>query len=240
MDLISLGAAFLAGILTILNPCVLPVLPIVFGSASNAHRFGPLALAAGLTFTFTAIGLFVATIGFSLAIDSGIFRLVSAILLTFIGLMLIFPALQYRLQAALGPLGAWASKRADTNKISGMGGQFVLGGLLGAMWSPCVGPTLGAATLLASQGEALGSVTLAMLLFGLGVSVPLLLFGTVLRGSMSKWRSKLGAGGSGGRKLFGAATVMAGVLVITGFDKSLEIFFLDHAPSWMTELGTKL
>jgi cytochrome c-type biogenesis protein len=61
MSIATLGLALLAGVLSVLSPCVLPLLPIVLGTAASAHRLGPLALAAGLTISFTAIGLFVAT-----------------------------------------------------------------------------------------------------------------------------------------------------------------------------------
>ena len=65
MGVSVLGFGFLAGILSILSPCVLPVLPLVFAPAGAAHRFGALALAAGLVTSFVVIGLFVATIGSS-------------------------------------------------------------------------------------------------------------------------------------------------------------------------------
>jgi cytochrome c-type biogenesis protein len=240
MDLITFGAAFVAGILTFLNPCVLPVLPIVFGAATNSHRYGPLALAAGLALSFTAIGMFVATIGFSLGLDGAVFRAMSAILLVAFGLLLLIPQAQYRLQSALGPISNWASERSSAQDGGTPLGQFMIGILLGAMWSPCVGPTLGAASLLASQGEQLGSVALAMLLFGLGASQPLLLIGTVLRTRMAAWRGRLMSAGQRGRVALGAALLMAGMLVITGIDKQLEILFLDHAPEWMTQFGTML
>ena len=69
----ALGLAFLAGVLTVLSPCVLPLLPIVLGAAASQHRLGPLALAGGLALSFTAIGLFVATIGFAAGLDTGFF-----------------------------------------------------------------------------------------------------------------------------------------------------------------------
>lgn len=107
MDLLTLGAALLAGLLTFLNPCVLPVLPIVFGAAANEHRYGPLALAGGLALSFTAVGLFVATIGFSVGLDAGFFRQVSAALLIGFGMMLAIPRAQYRFKPrwARSPLG---------------------------------------------------------------------------------------------------------------------------------------
>jgi hypothetical protein len=57
----ALALAFVAGILSILSPCVLPILPIVLGAAASAHRWGPVVLAMGLAVSFVAIGLFVAT-----------------------------------------------------------------------------------------------------------------------------------------------------------------------------------
>ena len=89
----TLGLAFLAGALSILSPCVLPLLPIVLGSAAAEHRLAPAALAAGVALTFVAIGLFVATIGFAIGLDAGVFRLVAAVLLIGVGLLLLVPRL---------------------------------------------------------------------------------------------------------------------------------------------------
>ena len=60
----SYGFGFLAGILSLLSPCVLPLVPIVVGTAVAAHPLGALALAAGLALSFTSVGLFAATIGY--------------------------------------------------------------------------------------------------------------------------------------------------------------------------------
>ena len=77
MSIGALGLSFLAGLLSILSPCVVPLLPIVLGTAASEHRFGPVALAGGVTLSFVAIGLFVATIGFGMGLDSDAFRLVA-------------------------------------------------------------------------------------------------------------------------------------------------------------------
>jgi cytochrome c-type biogenesis protein len=73
--------AFVAGVLSILSPCVLPILPIVLGAAASEHRWGPAALAAGLAVSFVAIGLFAATVGYSIGLDSELFRNVAATLM---------------------------------------------------------------------------------------------------------------------------------------------------------------
>ena len=74
----TFGLAFLAGILSVLSPCVLPLLPLVLGAAASEHRLGPAALAAGLALSFVAIGLFVATVGFAVGLDGDVFRTVAA------------------------------------------------------------------------------------------------------------------------------------------------------------------
>ncbi len=240
MDILTLGAAFLAGLLTVLNPCVLPILPIVFGSAANEHRLGPLALAAGLAISFTAVGLFVATIGFSIGLDADVFRSISGALLVALGAVLAIPFAQRAFQSALQPVGDWAAQRTSTMPSHGWLGQFGLGTLLGAVWSPCVGPTLGAASILASQGKELGAVALAMGLFGIGASLPLLLIGTIGRQTLLKMRGKLGNASKLGKQLLGFGMLVAGVLVLSGLDKQLEALALDYSPQWLIDLTTAI
>ena len=146
MSVATLGLALLAGALSVLSPCVLPLLPIVLGTAASAHRLGPLALAIGLALSFTVIGLFVATVGFAMGLDNGVFRTISAILLIGVGLVLLVPKLQEQFALAAAPVSNWAGSYTDNYTPGGLAGQFGLGLLLGAVWSPCVGPTLGAAS----------------------------------------------------------------------------------------------
>src|SRR6185436_11893157 len=104
MDPVSLTLAFIAGLLSILSPCVLPLLPVVLGTAVTRHRLGPAALAAGLGVSFLVVGLFVATTGFSLGLDGDTFRLIGAILLIVVGAVLAVPRLQAMVAAAATPL----------------------------------------------------------------------------------------------------------------------------------------
>src|SRR5579862_9591827 len=129
----SYGLAFVAGLLSTLSPCVLPLLPIVLGAAASRHRWGPAALALGLSLSYVAVGLFVATIGFSIGLDADIFRELAAILLVIIGGVLLMPALQTRLAVAGGPVGNWAEQRFGGISFAGIGGQFGAGVLLGAV-----------------------------------------------------------------------------------------------------------
>ena len=239
MSVATLGLALLAGVLSVLSPCVLPLLPIVLGTAASAHRLGPVALAAGLAISFTAIGLFVATVGFAAGLDTGVFRTISAILLIGVGLVLLVPKLQEQFALAAAPVSNWAGSYTDNFTPGGLGGQFGLGLLLGAVWSPCVGPTLGAASVLAAKGEDLGQVALTMLAFGVGAALPLMLLGFVSREAMMRWRGRLMETGSIGKTVLGVLLVVVGVLVATNLDKRLETILVDASPQWLTELTTK-
>ena len=237
--LATLGLALLAGVLSTLSPCVLPLLPIVLGAAASEHRLGPAALAAGLAISFTAIGLFVATIGFAAGLDTGFFRMVAAILLIGVGVVLLVPRLQEQFALAAAPVSNWAGGYADNFAPTSLAGQFGLGLLLGAVWSPCVGPTLGAASILAAKGEDLGQVALTMLAFSIGAALPLLLIGLLSREAMQRWRARLMEAGRTGKTLLGLLLVAVGLLVATDLDKRIETLLVDASPQWLTDLTTK-
>jgi cytochrome c-type biogenesis protein len=237
--LTTLALAALAGVLSSLSPCVLPILPIVLGAAASEHRRGPLALAAGLAVSFVIIGMFIATVGFSVGLTGDVFRIAAAVLMVLIGIVLLVPQFSMRLAAAGGPAGNWVEQRFGGFSTSGLGGQFALGILLGAVWSPCVGPTLGAASVLAAKGENLGQVALTMLVFGVGAGLPLALLGSLSREALMKWRNKMLAAGSKGKMIFGAVLLVAGTLVLSGLDKRVESFLVDASPEWLTTLTTR-
>ena len=235
----TLGLSFLAGILSVLSPCVLPLLPIVLGTAQAEHRLGPVALAGGLAVSFTAIGLFVATIGFAIGLDTDVFRWIAAVLLITVGVVLLMPRLQAQVAVAAGPVGTWVDDRFGGFSATSLWGQFGLGLLLGAVWVPCVGPTLGAASILAAKGEDLGQVALTMLAFGIGAALPLMVLGFASREAMQRWRGRLAEAGRNGKMLLGALLVAVGLLVATGADKKVETFLVDASPQWLTDLTTR-
>src|SRR5258705_12261789 len=98
MSIVGLGLAFLAGVLSILSPCVLPLLPIVLGAAASEHRWGPVTLAGGVSLSFFAIGLFVATIGFALGDDAGWVWDIAAIGVALVGLVLAVPPASFHVR----------------------------------------------------------------------------------------------------------------------------------------------
>lgn len=235
----SLSLAGLAGALSILSPCVLPLLPIVLTSAASKHRYGQWALALGLAGSFVAIGMFVAVIGFGIGLDLAFFRSFAALLMIVFGVVLMAPSMQTRLAAAAGPVGNWAERRFSGFGEEGWSGQFLVGVLLGAVWSPCVGPTLGAASLMAAQGQNLGEVFLTMVAFGIGAATPLLLLGTLSRDAMQRWRGRMMEAGKAMKAGLGLLLVLVGLAVLTGLDKRVETTLVDLSPEWLTRLTTR-
>ncbi len=232
----SYGLALAAGGLSTLSPCVLPLLPILVAGASGAHRRGPIALAAGLMLSFTALGLFITTLGSSLGLEARAVRLAGAALLIAFGALLLSRPLQRRFESATARLTGAAGSLLPRIQGDSLAGQFALGALLGVVWSPCVGPTLGVAITLAGQGQDLPQAALVMALYGLGASAPLIVLGSASREALGRLRGRLGSAGETGRVALGALVVLLGLGILTGFEERVEGWALDHAPQWLTNI----
>lgn len=231
---------YVSGALSTLSPCVLPLLPIVLGSAVASGRFGALALTGGVMLSFTAVGLFLATVGATLGLNEDAVRYIAALLLVIAGSVLMMPALQQRFAVFAGGLSGRGETFLHRLKLGGHGGQFVIGATLGAVWSPCVGPTLGAALALASRGRDLAQVAMLMALYGLGAGTPMLLLGSVSRAAAGRMRGGLMSFGKAGRYVLGGALCVLGILTLTGLDKTLEAVAVDRSPAWLIDLTTRI
>ena len=196
-------------------------------------------LAMGLAVSFVAIGLFVATVGYSIGLDTELFRNVAAALMIAVGVILLVPRFQERLELVGAPLATWSDRHFGSARQGGLSGLISVGLLLGAVWSPCVGPTLGAASVLAAQGRDLGEVAATMLAFGLGAALPLAALGLLSREALLRWRTRLISGGAHARMLFAIVLVAIGVIVVTGLDKQIETFAVNESPQWLTDLTTR-
>ncbi len=239
-DVLSPALAYAAGALTILSPCVLPLVPIVLGSAAQAHPRGPLALAGGLVASFTLTGFLLATIGAASGFDGDWVRLAGAVLLFAAGAALVVPAVQSLLTRAATPLADWANARKAGMERYGLAGQAAIGVLLGLVWSPCVGPTLGAATVLAAQGENLTMVALTMAAFGLGIASVLLVLAFATRSLLAQWRGRLMSAGGTGKRVLGGLLMVVGVLIMSGGDKVIEGALVSASPDWLVDMTTSI
>ena len=235
----SYGFGVLAGLLSTLSPCVLPILPILLASATNAHPRAPLALAGGLALSYAVIGTALAWAGSALDLDASIFRDVGATVLGFLGLVLLSGRLQQSFASATSGIGDAGNNLLARMNPDGLWGQFAIGLVLGVVWSPCAGPTLGAAVVLASQGSHLPQVALLMGVFGVGAAFPVVALAYISRGAMAKMRSTLLQTGRTGKLILGVVMVGVAAMILSGADKPVETWLVEHSPSWLTELTTR-
>ncbi len=238
-DALNPALAYLAGALTILSPCVLPLVPVVMSTAARSNRWGPVALAAGLIGSFTVVGFAVATLGAASGFDGEIVRMFGAVILASAGLVLLVPRLQDGLTRLVTPLASWASQRQAGLDRFGLAGQATIGVLLGLVWSPCVGPTLGAATVLAAQGENLAQVALVMAAFGCGIASVLLVIALATRTLLARWRGALMSTGRRGKHVLGTILLVVGILILTGGDRLIEGLLVSLSPDWLVDLTTR-
>ena len=227
---------FAAGALSALSPCVLPLLPVVLAGAIQRHRLGPLCLAAGLAVSATAVGFAVATLGF--ALDRDLVRLVAGALLVAFGLVLLVGRLDAAYTRAATPLASGAARLMARLGPRGLAGEFAMGALLGALWTPCGGPTLGSAISLAAQRRSLGAAAAVMAAYSAGAVVPVLLLAYGSRRLLAR-PGRLAALSRVGKPAVGAALVLLGALSVSGADKTLEARLLDHMPAWLVDLATR-
>jgi cytochrome c biogenesis protein CcdA/thiol-disulfide isomerase/thioredoxin len=220
--MILLVVSYLGGVLTILSPCILPVLPFVFARADQPFVRSGLPLLIGMAVTFAAVAT-LAAVGGGWAVEANRYgRIAALVLLALFGVTLLIPEIADRLTRPLVALGARLSqKAADETRAGGtILPSFVLGIATGLLWAPCAGPILGLVLTGAALQGANAKTSLLLLAYAAGAATSLaaaLLLGGRLFAAM---KQSLGAG-EWIRRGLGAA-VLAGVAIIAlGFDTGL-------------------
>lgn len=229
-----------AGLLTLINPCVLPVLPIVLATALQSGRHGPLALAAGMSLAFVALGITVAAAGRALGLTEESVAQGAALLMIGFGLVLLVPRASSAFATATGGIAARADAGMDRVDRSGLRGQFLGGMLLGAVWSPCVGPTLGGAIALAAQGENLLRAGAVMTAFAAGVSTVVVLLAYGARATLVRRQALMRSLATRARPILGVTFAVVGTAILFGIHHRIEAALLDVMPYWLQDLSVSL
>ena len=232
--------AYLAGTLTLINPCVLPLLPIIIAASFQSSRYGPLLLAAGLVLSFTVIGVGVTAFGHLVGIDDQLINRIASILMIVFGLILLIPKAQTLLANVVSPLASGANTGIDRVQDAGVAGQFAVGVLLGAVWSPCVGPTLGGAIGLAATGEGLGQAAFTMLVFGLGVATILMALAYGSRELIAARRERLMGWMPWAKPVMGVCLLVVGAAIFFHVDRMIEAWVLDVMPPWLLDFSVSI
>jgi cytochrome c biogenesis protein CcdA len=232
--------AYAAGLLTLINPCVVPVLPIVIATALQADRKGPLVLAAGLSLSFVTLGIGVTAFGHLIGLDTFVIAKAAAVLMMLFGAALLLPQAGAVMETATAGLAAQADSKMDQLDRTALRGQFIGGLLLGAVWSPCIGPTLGGAISLASQGENLGYATGIMVFFALGVSTLILGLAYGTRGAVGRYNAQLRALAIKARPVLGGIFILVGAMLFFEWHHPIEAWLLNVLPIWLVDLSVSV
>ncbi|CAG1008762.1 MAG: cytochrome c biogenesis CcdA family protein [Candidatus Methanoperedens sp.] len=220
---LSIFIVFLAGVVTIMKPCCLPLVPVIF-SGSGGHRLRPLAIVSGLTVSFTTMGVLVSAFGATFGAYTDYLRNIAILFIISMGLVLfdedvnmefmkISGSITQRLRD-IGFLNKFSSKMPEGSLMGG----FFLGMSLGVLWIPCVGPILGAVlALVASVGNLTYGASM-LFVYSIGMSLPMLsiaYYGKKIT-NRYKWFSR---NGELLKKLSGLVLILIGIMLLFGVDK---------------------
>ena len=221
---LSIGLALVAGILTAVSPCILPVLPIIVGRSLSTHRAGPLLLISGLVAGFAVTGSLIGITAQWLGGLMAVLRNVSIALLLSLGLLTLFPDWGYRLFSAL-PIQRWIKEP----KQVGLWGEFLLGTQLGLLWTPCAGPVLSSILLLSINQNAGQSFGL-LVAYGIGAALPML---AIAYGgqAIAKRFLKLRKISSQLSRIGGGLIILTAIAILLGWDIQIQLLLAPLFPT---------
>jgi cytochrome c biogenesis protein CcdA len=228
---------FLAGILSILSPCVFPVIPFLVGSALQEHKMGPVAISLGLVTSFCLSTILLITIGSAIGLEQSALQKVGAVLLIGMGLIYLIPITQNLFEKNLRKFSNLGNRIIHNSGYRGLKGQFIIGLLLGTVWAPCVGPAYGTALALATSSSTRVIGITSIFSFTIGIIIPILLFSYGLRKySINRlFIIKLAAYM---KYLLGITMLILGIFILLGLNKYFEEIAINHMPIWLLKIIT--
>jgi len=231
--IILLFFAFLGGIITILSPCILPILPIILSSSVGGGKKRPLGIISGFIISFTFFTLFLTTIVKATGIPADTLRFISVIIIAVFGLGLVIPQIQKLFEKSFSNLQRFVPRGNQNNPgfLSGV----LIGISLGLLWTPCVGPILASVISLALIGNVNGSAFLITLAYSIGTAIPM--FAILIGGnkilSSNRWllnnSEKI-------QRIFGVIMILTAIAISQNWDRKFQTFVLEKFPQYGTGL----
>lgn len=221
--------SFIAGFVTVLSPCILPLLPILLSGGMTGGKQRPTGIIIGFIASFTFFTLTIAAIVQQAAIPADYLRVAAIILLGVFGLFLAIPALKNFFETLVRPM--MPSKVHAAGTQNGFVSGFLVGMSLGLVWTPCVGPILAAViTLAAAKTIGLESV-LITLAYSVGTAIPMFLI--MLGGrAISAKINVIKTNSALIQRVFGIVIILMAIALSLGVDKKFEVFILKTFPQY--------
>ncbi len=229
--------AFLAGIVTILSPCILPILPIVLSSTIGGQDTGksrPMGIVLGFVLSFTFFTLFLSTIVRFSGIPADTFRLLSVVVIAGLGVSFLIPKFQLLLEQLFSKLSKFAP--VGNTKSLPAGRQafwpgIVVGISLGLLWTPCVGPILASVISLSFTGTVTLDAFFITLAYSLGTAIPM--FAIIIGGqNILKKVPWLLANTGRIQKAFGIVMILTALGIFFNIDRKFQTYILQTFPQY--------
>lgn len=226
--------AFLAGIVTILSPCILPVLPIVLSGSVSGSKKKPFGIIFGFVFSFTFFTLGTSFLVKLTGVSPDLLRSFSIVIIFIFGASLLFPAVQKNLEILFSKLTNKINFE-NNNKNVGFVGGLLIGASLGLIWTPCVGPIIASVISLAATSKVTIEVVLITLSYSLGTGISMLVVMQFGRKIFQKipW---LLSSTEKIQKVFGILMIIIALLLFTNFDRKFQTWILKTFPAYGTGL----
>lgn len=238
--MLTIVLAYAAGLLTLINPCVLPLLPLIAAGAVGRHRLGPAAMAVGLAAGFTLSGMSIYWLTRATGLAQSDVALIGGLAMIGFGAVLLMPQAEAGFSRLAGAMAGSGTRLVSRVEGKGLGGEMLAGALLGVAWSPCIGPTLGGAIGLAAQGEDLAGALAVMLAFSAGTATVLLALAYGARALLARRRELLGRLVPHAKRILGIGLFVVGLIIVFHIDRLVERWAVETLPSWFTEASISL
>lgn len=227
---------FLAGIVTVLSPCVLPVLPAVLSAGIGKGRYRPMGVIIGLMLSFSFFTLFLTFLVHSLGISANLLRYIAIIIIGLFGIVMLFPYLSDRFAIITSSIGNLGSKiqSQKKGKSNGFISGLFLGSALGLVWAPCAGPILAAVIVLVATQQVSLQVILLTLTYSLGTGIPLFLIAYGGNQALNKFPS-LARHTENIKKIFGILMILTSIGLTFNFEVALQQFAVKYIPTFQIE-----
>lgn len=227
---ITIGFAFLAGVVTVLSPCVLPLLPVIFAAAAQEGRSRPLGVVIGFVGSFTLATLTLSFLVRALGVPPDVNRLVAAAILVALGLVVAVPPFHHAFEHHASALVA-RLPRGRGKADSGCLGGLAVGAGLGFAWSPCVGPIMASVITLALNQQVNAGAVAVTLAFSLGTALPMAAVLVGGRGLVIRLRW-FQANAVLVQRAMGSILVLTGLAILMSWDRSIQMQLLSWFPGW--------
>lgn len=232
--LILLVFAFMAGVATVLSPCVLPVLPALLAVGSLKGKRRPIGVILGLIGSFAFFTLTLTAIVQATGLSANILRDIAIVVVFLFGLVMIFPVLSNWFAKIASPAADTGSNLESASGGSGFGSGLLLGAALGLLWTPCAGPILAAiSALVATHHVSVGAVSM-LIAYSLGAAIPLFLI--VYGGQrVLKSTSFLSKHAEGIRQVFGCLMIATALAMAYHWDEYIQQKITESIPPLVVE-----